>query len=607
MVAMLLVLASPGISGSPVVAQNESGQSTQQGNAQADQRIPTLATVNGRSVTRQQLANETMRRFGKDVLESIINRLLVMNELQQQGIEITEGDINQSIKDKAEQFGMSADRYMKLIKTRRSVTEERYKNDIVWNELALRRLAEASIEVTPQEMAERMEYEFGPKVQVREIALSDLQIATAIHEQLQVDAEAFEKLAKEHSIDTNSASMGGLLPPIRRNSGFEQLEKVAFSLQPGQISSVFKFEDTFLILRCERIFDAETLTPEQTASVQERLMEDIARDKLRDSAVDLFRTLQDNAQIVNVMNDPKLSKQMPGVAAVVNGVKVLKNQVAEECISRYGKMMLEVEITRSLLVQELENAGMSVESEDINQEIERAAASQGFKSADGRVNIDQYFAVVTGNEIDKVDFYIEDQVWPSVALKKLVEKDVEVTDEDMQKGFEANFGPGVEVLAIVLQDQRTATKVWKMAAANPTGEYFGTLANQYSIEPASKNNFGQVPPIQRYSGKSELEKEAFSLSANEISKVIQLGEHWAILFCKGRTSPKVDDFDAVAGELHDNILEKKMRLAMYDAMERIRNDAQIDNYLTGTSQTGKAMVRSARQAAGNNLPIGHRR
>lgn len=607
MVAMLLVLASPGISGSPVVAQNGPGQSTQQGAAQADQRIPTLATVNGRSVTRQQLANETMRRFGKDVLESIINRLLVMNELQQQGIEITEGDINQSIKDKAEQFGMSADRYMKLIKTRRSVTEERYKNDIVWNELALRRLAEASIEVTPQEMAERMEYEFGPKVQVREIALSDLQIATAIHEQLQVDAEAFEKLAKEHSIDTNSASMGGLLPPIRRNSGFEQLEKVAFSLQPGQISSVFKFEDTFLILRCERIFDAETLTPEQTASVQERLMEGIARDKLRDSAVDLFRTLQDNAQIVNVMNDPKLSKQMPGVAAVVNGVKVLKNQVAEECISRYGKMMLEVEITRSLLVQELENAGMSVESEDINQEIERAAASQGFKSADGRVNIDQYFAVVTGNEIDKVDFYIEDQVWPSVALKKLVEQDVEVTDEDMQKGFEANFGPGVEVLAIVLQDQRTATKVWKMAAANPTGEYFGTLANQYSIEPASKNNFGQVPPIQRYSGKSELEKEAFSLSANEISKVIQLGEHWAILFCKGRTSPKVDDFDAVAGELHDNILEKKMRLAMYDAMERIRNDAQIDNYLTGTSQTGKAMVRSARQAAGNNLPIGHRR
>ena len=57
-------------------------------------RISTMATVNGRPISRQQLANEAMRRFGEDVLESIINKLLVMNELQEQGIQVTEGDIN---------------------------------------------------------------------------------------------------------------------------------------------------------------------------------------------------------------------------------------------------------------------------------------------------------------------------------------------------------------------------------------------------------------------------------------------------------------------------------------------------------------------------------
>jgi len=272
---------------------------------QAAKRIPTLATVNGRSISRQQLAKETMRRFGSDVLESIINKLLVMNELQQQGIQITEGDINNTIVEKAEKFGMSADRYMKLIQTRRNVSEE---------------------------LAKRMEYEFGAKVQIRQIALSDLQKARIIREQLDSTPEAFEKIAKTHSIDTNSASMGGLLPPVRRNGGFPQFEKVAFGLQVGQISEVVNFEDTFLIMRCERIFEAEQLTAEQTASVHERLMEEIARDKLRDSAVDLFKELQESAQIVNVMNDPKLSKQMPGVAAVVNGTKVLKNQVAEELL-----------------------------------------------------------------------------------------------------------------------------------------------------------------------------------------------------------------------------------------------------------------------------------
>lgn len=568
-------------------------------------RISTMATVNGRPISRQQLANEAMRRFGEDVLESIINKLLVMNELQEQGIQVTEGDINETIRAKAEKFGLSADRYLKLIESKRSMKIDQYKNDIVWNELALRRIAEAQIQVTPEELDQRMEFEFGAKIQVRQIALADLEAAKTLREILRAEPESFEKLAKQHSVDTNSAAMGGLLPPVRRNSGFPEFEKVAFALQPGEISEIFKVDGAFLVLRCERVFPAEELTKEQVTQVHERLVEEITRDKLRSSALELFRNLQESAQIVNVMNNPELSKQMPGVAATVNGQKVLKNQVAEECITRYGKMMLEVEINRTLLVQELERNGMSVEPEEVTAEIARAAEQVKQRLPGGEVNIDEYLAFVTGNDKSKVDFYIEDQVWPTVALKKLVADKVEVTDEDLQKGYEANFGPGVEVLAIVFQDQRAATKVWKMAAANPTAEYFGQLAHQYSIEPASKNNFGQVPPVKKFGGQPELEAEAFSLSKNEISKVIQLGEHWAILFSKGRTNPQVADFDAVQDELHKNILEKKMRLAMQEEIQRVHQDAQIDNYLTGTSQTGKAMIRSVR-SNGNRMPVGAR-
>lgn len=568
-------------------------------------RISTMATVNGRPISRQQLANEAMRRFGEDVLESIINKLLVMNELREQGIQVTEGDINETIRAKAEKFGLSADRYLKLIESKRSIKIDQYKNDIVWNELALRRIAEAQIQVTPEELDQRMEFEFGAKIQVRQIALADLEAAKTLREILRSEPEGFEKLAKQHSVDTNSAAMGGLLPPVRRNSGFPEFEKVAFALQPGEISEVFKVDGAFLVLRCERVFPAEELTKEQVTQVHERLVEEITRDKLRSSALELFRNLQESAQIVNVMNNPELSKQMPGVAATVNGQKVLKNQVAEECITRYGKMMLEVEINRTLLVQELERNGMSVEPEEVTAEIARAAEQVKQRLPGGEVNIDEYLAFVTGNDKSKVDFYIEDQVWPTVALKKLVADKVEVTDEDLQKGYEANFGPGVEVLAIVFQDQRAATKVWKMAAANPTAEYFGQLAHQYSIEPASKNNFGQVPPVKKFGGQPELEAEAFSLSKNEISKVIQLGEHWAILFSKGRTNPQVADFDAVQDELHKNILEKKMRLAMQEEIQRVHQDAQIDNYLTGTSQTGKAMIRSVR-SNGNRMPVGAR-
>ena len=149
------------------------------------------------------------------------------------------------------------------------------------------------------------------------------------------------------------------------------------------------------------------------------------------------------------------------------------------------------------------------------------------------------------------------------------------------------FGPRVRVLAIVLTEHRQALKVWQMASANPNKEYFSQLAHQYSIEPASKNNHGEVPPIQRHGGRPELETEAFSLQPDKLSKVIQVGEHWVIMYCLGQTTPRVNDFDAVKNELERNILEKKMRVAMSVAFEKLQKQSQIDNFLTGTSQPGQ--------------------
>ncbi|MDC3225100.1 peptidylprolyl isomerase, partial [Mariniblastus sp.] len=140
----------------------------------------------------------------------------------------------------------------------------------------------------------------------------------------------------------------------------------------------------------------------------------------------------------------------------------------------------------------------------------------------------------------------------------------------------------------------SALKVWNLASANPTPDYFGKLANQYSIEPASKNNFGAVPPIQKHGGQPDLEKEAFNLQANELSKVVQMGEYWVTMLCLGRTEPVVSDFDAVKEELQKNILEKKLNIEMAGAFQTLRKDSQIDNFLKGTSQPGASAIRSAR-------------
>ena len=68
--------------------------------------------------------------------------------------------------------------------------------------------------------------------------------------------------------------------------------------------------------------------------------------------------------------------------------------------------------------------------------------------------------------------YLDSIVWPSVALRKIVKGHVEVTEEDLQKAYEANYGPRVRCRAIVMNNLRQAQEVWNMYRANPTVDNF---------------------------------------------------------------------------------------------------------------------------------------
>jgi parvulin-like peptidyl-prolyl isomerase len=171
-----------------------------------------------------------------------------------------------------------------------------------------------------------------------------------------------------------------------------------------------------------------------------------------------------------------------------------------------------------------------------------------------------------------------------VALKKLVEDEVQLTEEDLQKGFEANFGPRAEVLAIVMSNQRTAEDVFRQARQGLTEQTFGELAAKYSVEPVSRSNFGKVPALRRHGGQPTLEEAAFKLQPGEISGVIALQDQYVILYKQGETQSIVQDFQAVREELEKEIREKKMRLAMTQRLDGMLKSAQIENFIESMVQ-----------------------
>ena len=283
---------------------------------------------------------------------------------------------------------------------------------------------------------------------------------------------------------------------------------------------------------------------------------------------------------------------MPGVAALVNGEQIAYRDLAEQCVARHGQEILDGMIDRKLLEVACRRQNIVVSAKDIDQEIARAAAAEVKSKPDGSPDVAAWLELVTKRQGVPLEVYRNDIVWPTVALKQLVGKKVKVTEEDLKKGYEANYGSHVRCLAIVLGEQRTAQKVFEMARRENTTKHFGELAAQYSVEPQSKALEGEVPPFRKYGGQPVLEEEAFRLKPGELSGIIQVGDKFVILRCEGYTKPLDLDFAQVRDDIYQDLLEKKSRLAMAECFENLKESATIDNFLAGTSTSPSARNRA---------------
>jgi parvulin-like peptidyl-prolyl isomerase len=574
--------------------------------AVAPKKLAVVAVVNNEPISREDLARECLLHYGQDVLESLINRTLILTSCKQRNIVVTDKEIEEEIDRMARKFSVGKDQWLKMLQQERGITPLRYAKDIIWPTLALRELAKAQLTVTREELDEAFDSEFGPSVKVRLIALDSSEEARKIHAAAVAKPEEFPALAKKHSKDPNSASSYGMIQPIRRNSGDPQLEQVAFALKPGQVSQIVTVGNLHVFLKCE-----EHIPPRKgvnRAEVEPLLVDALKDRKLRVAASGVFKQLQESAKIVVAYGDPAKSKEMPGVAAMINGQTITLLELAEECIERHGEDVLEGAINRRLLDQSLRRRKIAVSNDQIEAEIARAAQSMGKITEDGKPDVAGWVDYLTQTQNISREVYIRDEVWPSVALKHLVNDHVEITEEDLKKGYEANYGPKVRCRAIVVNNQRRAQEVWEKArdaqeAAQKNPEVsvvkvFGDLAEQYSVEPGSRSLRGEVPPIQKHGGQPYLEKEAFSLKPGELSGIVQVGDMFVILLCEDYTKPIDTSFEEVRELLYRDIHEKKLRLAMGEMFEQLQTHSRIDNFLAGTSKMPKGEEEKMRKELG---------
>ncbi len=265
--------------------------------------------------------------------------------------------------------------------------------------------------------------------------------------------------------------------------------------------------------------------------------------------------------------------------ARVNRQMIGWDEVADECMARYAQEVLDNLINRKIIQQACEAQGIEITDAEVNGEIVKIAKRFN-------LTVENWLQMLESERHLTPAQYKRDVIWPMLALRKLAGDQVTISKQELERGFIRNYGQRVKARVIVLDNPRRAAEVWEKARAKP--DEFERLARQHSIDPSSRSLGGSIPPIPRYaSGPEEeaLEKAAFKLKENEISSVVQIGEsRFVILYCEGRTEQIVEKMDQeIEKILRQELQEEKVQKTIAKVFQKIKDDARIDNFLTGVT------------------------
>jgi len=285
----------------------------------------------------------------------------------------------------------------------------------------------------------------------------------------------------------------------------------------------------------------------------------------------------------------------PGDAiAVVNGQHVTRQQLADECIARKGKEILELLINRTLIEQALRSRNLEVTGTEIDQEIQNVASRFGISREKWLLTLEKERSITPVQ-------YARDVIYPALALRKLCAGRVQVTSKDMQDAFEAQYGDKIRCRMIMVDKQTAGMEIWEELKKNPGG--FEKLAKDRSVDSGSRALGGLLAQeITRHAYPQHLSDTAFRELVDgdpkdrdpshkpkdgDFTGLIQVGESAWVILRREELIPakKVNPKDElVRKQTYEVIYEVKLKEAMGVVFQELMKAAAIENRLIGSEK-----------------------
>ncbi|MEO3948084.1 peptidylprolyl isomerase [Gorillibacterium sp. CAU 1737] len=239
-----------------------------------------VGRIGDKVITSEMVRQKVYSKYGLDVLNQMIDHLAIQLEADDRGLRVDSKEIQSELERMQQGYG-SEEEFYKSMKEQVGMTKEELQEDVYFK-LLVEKAATADIVVGENEISDYIkenpdEFADTEQLHLQFILNETLEQANRTYE-LATQGNDFSTLARERSLDINTASEGGDLGWVEENDPFvsPNILKAAKELQIGQIGQPVQAETGYAVVKLIDRKDDRKSNPE---AIRESVRKQLALQK----------------------------------------------------------------------------------------------------------------------------------------------------------------------------------------------------------------------------------------------------------------------------------------------------------------------------------------